>query len=147
MIAFVDPPTAASTVVAFANPAGVNTSEGRTPPKTRPTIRRPASSASDNCTGSPAARTAEPGSARPSVSAMIAIVEAVPIVLHAPTPWPRQVSSRAQAADGKEPARRASYSRHSAVPLPSRAPSNETGTRNPPVTISAGMSALASAIR
>jgi hypothetical protein len=55
---------------------------------------------------------------------MIAIVDAVPIVLHAPSPRPRHVSSRAQAADGDTPARRWSYSRHSA-----------------------GMSALASAIR
>jgi hypothetical protein len=78
---------------------------------------------------------------------MIAIVDAVPIVLHAPSPRPRQVSNRAHAVESRAPARRASYSRHSAVPLPSRSPRNKGTARNPPVTISAGMSALASAIR
>ena len=111
------------------------------------TIRRPAASASSDCRGSPEASTAEPGSASPSVSAMIAMVEAVPIVLHAPSPWPRQLSSLAQAASSSEPLRRESYSRHRAVPLPSGEPSNKAGTRNPPVTTSPGMSALASAIR
>ena len=92
MIAFVDPPTAASTVIARSNPEGVSNDEGRTSSDTRSTIRRPASSASTSCRGEPDARTAEPGSVMPSVSAMIAIVDAVPIVLHAPSPRPRQVS-------------------------------------------------------
>ncbi|HEV2257136.1 MAG TPA: hypothetical protein VGS06_28720, partial [Streptosporangiaceae bacterium] len=115
MIAFVDPPTAASTVIARSNAEGVSNDDGRASSETRPTIRRPASSASDDCKAEPDASTAEPGSVMPSVSAMIAIVDAVPIVLHAPSPRPRQVSSRAHSAEPSRPARRASYSRHSAV--------------------------------
>ena len=78
---------------------------------------------------------------------MIAIVEAVPIVLHAPSPAPRHVSSPAQSASDTRPARRSSYIRHRAVPLPSRSPRKLATGRYPPVTIRAGMSALASAIR
>ena len=147
MIAFVEPPTAASTVIALAKPAGAIKTEGRTDERTMDTIRCPAASASSDCRGSPEASTADPGSASPSVSAMIAIVDAVPIVLHAPRPWPRQFSSLAHAASSSAPPRRESYSRHKAVPLPSGEPSNKAGTRNPPVTTSPGMSALASAIR
>ena len=108
MIAFVDPPTAASTAIAFPNPAGVRNDEGRTAERAIDTIRCPAASPAASCRGSPEASTAVPGSVKPSVSAMIAIVEAVPIVLHAPSPRPRQVSSRAQAASSSEPLRRES---------------------------------------
>ena len=71
--------------------------------RTRPTIRRPASSASASCTAEPEASTADPGSVMPSVSAMIAIVDAVPIVLHAPSPRPRHVSSRAHCRRRQHP--------------------------------------------
>src|ERR1700730_12593079 len=98
MIAFVDPPTAASTVTAFRKPAELRNKEGLTDERTIDTIRSPAASANSDCRGSPAASTAKPGSVSPRVSAMIAILEAVPIVLHAPSPRPRQVSSLAQEA-------------------------------------------------
>ena len=100
-----------------------------TPP--HPPRRFPAASASSDCRGSPEASTAEPGSASPSVSAMIAMVEAVPIVLHAPSPWPRQLSSLAQDASSSAPLRRESYSRHKAVrcPAANRRTAQAPGTR------------------
>ncbi len=78
---------------------------------------------------------------------MIAMVEAVPIGLYAPSPWRRQLSSLAHAASSSKPLRRESNGRHSAVPLLTGEPSNKAGTRNPLVTTSPGMSALAQGAR
>ena len=108
MIAFVDPPMAARAAIALLKPAPVSTAEGRCPAAAMATIRRPAASALAVSRGSPVAATAVPGSIMPSVSAMIAMVDAVPIVLQGPRPCPRHVSSRAQSASPSRPARRSS---------------------------------------
>ncbi len=82
----------------------------------------------------------------PSVSARIAIVDAVPIVLQVPRPQARQRSRSRQPSSSSAPVRRWSHSRHSAVPVPIRSPRNTAGALAPEVTSTAGMSALTAPI-
>jgi hypothetical protein len=91
----------------------------------------------------PAGIVPDPGIISPSVSASSAMVDAVPMVLQAPAPQARQASRSCQSASPTRPARRSSHSRHSAVPEPIRCPRNTAGSREPPVTTTVGMSALA----
>ena len=72
--------------------------------------------------GYPAGIVAEPGIISPSVSARIAMVEAVPIVLQVPVPQARQRSSYRQPASSRQQARRSSQSRHRSLPVPMRGP-------------------------
>ena len=85
---------------------------------------------------------AAPGTIRPSASASTAIVEAVPIVLHAPQPWPSASSSSRHPASSSRPARRSSHIRHRSVPAPSARPRNIARGRAPPVTSTVGTLAL-----
>ena len=146
MIALVDPPTAASTVIARSNPAGVSSEDGRVPAATIETIRRPADSARSSAAASPDSNTAAPGSVIPSASAMIAMVEAVPIVLHAPSRAKARLEPRpvgVRHPPGPPLVVHPPQGRAAAEPDAVEA----AGRLNPPVTISAGRSALASAIR
>src|SRR5439155_958282 len=73
MTAFVEPPSAALTRIAFSNAALVRTVEIRTSPRTRSTIRRPASCASASRRESTAGVAAFCGSPRPSPSTIDAV--------------------------------------------------------------------------
>ena len=73
---------------------------------------------------------------------MIAMVEAVPMVLQVPVAQPRQRSSSCHPASSSRPARRSSHSRHRSLPVPRRRPRNVAGAREPLVTTTTGRSAL-----
>ncbi|MNV48163.1 hypothetical protein D3C71_1400560 [compost metagenome] len=81
MIAFVDPPLAIVTVIAFSIAAAVMMSRGRIPWRTSSTICLPVRS--DICLRllSGAGIAAQPGNAMPIASAIEAIVLAVPITM------------------------------------------------------------------
>ncbi len=143
MTALVEPPAACSTRIALPKAAGDSTTEGRRSLPTAATAHRPASRAAPGAAGSPAGIVLDPGIISPSASAISAIVDAVPMVLQAPGPQARQASRSRQSASVTWPARRSSHSRHSAVPEPIRRPRKMAGSRAPPVTTTAGMSALA----
>ena len=70
---------------------------------TAATARRPASAAAAGARGSPAGIVLDPGIISPSASDMIAIVEAVPIVLQAPVPQSRQRLQRPPAVVAEPP--------------------------------------------
>ncbi len=79
---------------------------------------------------------------RPSTSAKTAIVDAVPMVLHAPCPQLRHCSNAAQSASSSRPALRSSHIRQRAVPVPTGCPRNWATGRDPPVTSTVGTFAL-----
>ena len=79
--AFVDPPIAARARIAFSKEALVITSLGLRSLVTISTIRRPVLWAACNNRLSAAGVPATPGSVIPSASAIIPMVDAVPIVL------------------------------------------------------------------
>ncbi len=143
MTALVEPPAACSTRIALPNAAGDSTTEGDRSLPTAATAHRPACSAAAMAAGSPAGIVLDPGIISPSASAISAIVDAVPMVLHAPGPQARHLSRSRQPVSSSRPARRSSHSRHSAVPEPIRCPRKAAGSRAPPVTTTVGMSALA----
>ena len=72
----------------------------------------------------------------------MAMLEAVPIVLHEPWPHTRQPSNSCQSASFMAPDRCASKARHRSVPVPTRRPWKLDTGRGPAVTTSAGRSAL-----
>ena len=82
--AFVEPPSAISTVIALSNAVLVSTSAGRGPAVASSTARRPEASAACWRRASTAGIVAVPGRVIPSVSARQDIVDAVPISLQ----WP-----------------------------------------------------------
>ena len=142
MIALVEPPTACSIRIALAKAAGVRMADGRRPSRTASTAQRPAAAAAVLPLGYPAGIVPEPGIISPSVSARMAMVEAVPIVLQVPVPQARQRSRSRQPASSRRPARRSSQSRHRSLPVPMRRPRNVAGSREPLVTRTMGRSAL-----
>ena len=89
-----------------------------------------------------------PGSTpRPAPSARAprhstAIVEAVPIVLHAPSPQLSASSSSRHPSSSSRPARRSSHIRHRPVPVPIGRPRNTRTGGTPPVTRTVGTLAL-----
>ena len=87
-----------------------------------------------------------PGRAKPSTSARMPIVEAVPIVLQAPWPQESACSASRQVASSSRPDRRSSHSRHRSVPVPSLRPRSRAGGRAPAVTTSVGRLVLAAPI-
>ena len=91
--------------------------------------------------------TAVPGKAIPNASVKIAMVEAVPIVLHAPSPQARHRSNSRHCSSLSRPTRWSSQARHKSVPVPTCLPWNLATGRAPPVTMIAGRSALAAPIK
>ena len=75
MTAFVEPPKARTTVMAFSKDSKVKGEDGSD------TIRRPEATAMRGCSESAAGIDAAPGSVTPSASAADVIVDAVPIVM------------------------------------------------------------------
>ena len=96
---------------------------------------------------STAGMAALPESAMPSASVMLAIVEAVPMVLH--EPGERLIAASASRKSSRliVPAFTASDICQSAVPEPTRSPRNQPFSIGPPETRIAGMSTLAAPIR
>ncbi len=143
MTALVEPPTACSTPIALPNasrvtarpraPGPCRTARPRTGPPARAAVRPPDPPPGSTPTRAPSARAPRPSRA---------IVDAVPMVLHAPGPQARHAPAPASRRRRAGPARRSSHSRHSAVPVPIRWPRKAAGSRAPPVTSTVGMSAL-----
>ena len=144
--AFVDPPIAALTRIAFSNAALVMMAEGRRSSRTRPTITWPARCAVSYRRASTAGQVAEYGSCMPSASAIDAMVDAVPIVMQCPLERAMQPSAKTHSSWVIRPATRSSSNRHTAVPEPTSVPWYLPLSIGPPVTITAGRSTLAAAI-
>src|ERR1700734_584242 len=98
MIALVEPPMACSILMALAKAAGVRMGDGRRPAVTASAAQRPAAAAAARPRGYPAGMVAEPGIISPSVSARMAMVEAVPMGLQVPGLQARERSSSRQPA-------------------------------------------------
>src|SRR5436190_524459 len=144
--AFVDPPIAALTRIAFSNAALVMMAEGRRSSRTRPTMTWPARCAVSYRRASTAGQVAEYGSCTPSASAIDDMVDAVPIVMQCPFERAMQPSAKAHSSWVIRPATRSSSNRHTAVPEPTSVPWYLPLSIGPPVTITAGRSTLAAAI-
>ena len=144
--AFVDPPMAALTRIAFSNAALVMMAEGRSSCRTRSTITWPARCAVSYRRASTAGQVAEYGSCMPSASAIDAIVDAVPIVMQCPLDRAMQPSAKTHSSCVIRPATRSSSNRQTAVPEPTSVPRYLPLSIGPPVTITAGRSTLAAAI-
>ena len=120
--ALVDPPIAALVRIAFSNASRVRMSDGFRSSFTICTIRRPDICAITRRRESTAGIAALPDSAMPSASAMLAMVDAVPIVLHDPALRDIDASASANSAIVISPAFTASENFHRCVPDPTRSP-------------------------
>ena len=144
--AFVEPPVAAIATIALWNDSLVMTSPMVRPSRTRSTASRPvrmeASISRESVAGVPAV----PGSVMPSASAMIAIVDAVPMVLQWPLLRTMERSLFRNASCESVPARTSSLSCQTPVPQPMRCPRNIPFIIGPPGTTTAGMPTEAAAI-
>ena len=96
MMAFVEPPHACRTRIAFLKAAGVNIFEGIISSLTIFTISRPELNAETFRAGLFSGITEVPGSVNPSASTIIATEDAVPIVLQEPNPQFKQPSNSFQ---------------------------------------------------
>ncbi len=95
---------------------------------------------------STAGMAALPERAMPSASAMLAMVEAVPMVLHVPEERHMDCSASRNSSWRSLPARTASENFHRWVPEPTRSPRNQPLSIGPPETTMEGMSVEAAAI-
>ena len=144
--ALVEPPIAASVFTAFSNASRVRMVESRWSSCTMSTMRRPAMRAITLRRPSTAGKAALPGSPRPSASTMLAIVDAVPIVMQ--WPWLRcmQLSASKKSASLSVPARTCSLMLHTPVPEPRSWPRHLPLSIGPPLTPMVGRSTLAAPI-
>jgi hypothetical protein len=83
---------------------------------------------------------------RPSVSAIAAIVDAVPITMQWPLDRERQASTSAMVSSVISPARRCAQSFRASVPEPMACPLHMPRSMGPPVTMMQGTSAEAAPI-
>ena len=118
-IAFVDPPTAMSTVMAFSNDSRESTSEGLRLAQAKSTARRPQEVDIRICSLTIAGMLEAPGRQNPNASAMAPIVEAVPIVMQWPGERPIAFSNFVQSSSQRLPAHRSAQNPHTELPLPS----------------------------
>ncbi len=144
--AFVDPPMAAFTRIAFSNACLVMIRDGRRSSIARLTMRWPACWAVSRRRESAAGQAADPGSCMPSASAMHAIVEAVPMVMQWPQDLAMPLSATTHSSCVIRPAASSCSNRQMCVPDPTSAPRYLPFSIGPPVTMMAGRSALAAAI-
>ncbi len=107
-IAFVLPPIAMSTRIAFSNASRVRMRLGRRSSATISTIRFPVASASARRRESGAGIAALPGSVMPRDSAIEAIVDAVPMTMQCPDEREKQLSSSHHDSSSSRPARNSS---------------------------------------
>ena len=134
---------AAWTRIAFSKLSTVTMSLGRSPRRARATAWRPARRAKAVRSGLAAGSSALPGKARPSASAMICMVEAVPMKLQAP-----QLGQAFRLAHSSLAASISPRS-YLALYIPSCSSVSRSGPACmvPPVTTTAGMFTRASPIR
>ena len=146
MTALVEPPIAASVLMAFSKASRVRICEILISCLTKSTMRLPAIRASTLRLPSTAGYAALPGRPRPSASTMLAIVDAVPMVMQCP--WLRcmQLSASKNSSNLSVPARTCSLMLHTPVPLPSSPPRHLPLSIGPPETPMVGKSALAAPI-
>ena len=122
MIALVEPPMASTVVIALRNAASVSMSPSLTSSHTISTIRRPVCAAITACRESAAGIEAAPGSVRPSASAALVIVDAVPIVMQCPGERAMPFSISCQSCCVITPARSSAQYFQTSEPEPSVAP-------------------------
>ena len=104
--ALVEPLVACSTTEALRSAAVVRISRGRGPPaRAISTARLPVASAMRMRSADTAGAVAAPGSVKPSVSAMHAMVEAVPITMQVPEVGISWSCARSRLASSSAPAR------------------------------------------
>ena len=120
--ALVDPPIAPLVRIAFSKAGFVRMSEGFRSSLTICTMRRPDSCAITRRRLSTAGIAALPDSAMPSASAMLAMVDAVPIVLQVPVERDMEASASRNSACVISPAFTASENFHRWVPDPTLSP-------------------------
>ena len=143
----VEPPSAMSARIALSKAAAVRISEGLGPRASAiSTARRPDISASARRRESAAGIAALPGRARPSVSAIAAMVDAVPITMQCPAERERQASISDHTSSVISPARFWAHILRASVPEPSSWLHHMPRSIGPPVTMIAGTSAEAAPI-
>ena len=121
-IALVDPPIASSTLSAFSTDAVVTMRSGVRPSAASATARAPVASPARNRSAWTAGIAAVPGSVMPSVSAMQAMVLAVPITAQVPAVVASPFSTSAISSPEIDPARYIPQKRRQSVQAPSRSP-------------------------
>src|SRR3954468_18244027 len=120
-IALVEPDVACKTTEAFFSAALVRSSLGLGPPVLAiSAARRPVASAKRQRSDDTAGAVADPGSMKPRVSAMQAIVEAVPITMQVPEVGMSWSWARSRFGPSRVPARYAAQSRRQSVQAPRR---------------------------
>ena len=122
MIALVEPPMASSTRSAFSMAAGVRICAGVTRERASATAASPVASAARSRSACTAGMAAVPGSAIPSVSAMQAIVLAVPMTAQVPAVVARLPSMSWICSLLISAARYFAQKRRQSVQAPSRSP-------------------------
>ena len=145
--ALVEPPMAPFTRIAFSNAWRVRICEMRMSSCTSATARRPASCASALRRESTAGIAALPAIAMPSASAMLAMVDAVPMVMQWPGLRDMPDSASAKSAGDMLPARSSSENLNTSVPEPSARPRKRPVSIGPPESTIVGRSQLAAPMR
>ncbi len=143
----VDPPSAAFSRTALAKAARVRMRDIVSFSCTIATARLPASKASACRRASTAGMAPLPGSAMPSASHRLAMVEAVPMVMQEPALRDIAASAAMNSAMDMVPAATACLKRITSVPEPSALPFQRPESMGPPETMMAGRSTLAAPIR
>ena len=139
--ALVEPPTAPSTTPALRKPALVRIRSGVNPSAAISTILRPERVPTRRRSPLGAGAVADPGTARPSTSAMMASVDAVPMTMHVP---PVGASTRVAAsisASLTSPALRPAHMRRQSVHAPTRSPRQCEAIIGPATTSRTGLPA------
>ena len=131
------------TRMALSNASRVMICDGRISLSASSTILRPLVSAMARRRASLASRVDVPGSIMPSASETAAMVDAVPITLHAPAEQDMHSSSSCQSLSEILPVRYWSQYFHMSVPLPISTPRHVVELLGPPLTWMVGRFVLA----
>ena len=122
MIALVEPPSASSTLSAFSTDFGVMILSGVSDEPASSTARRPVASAARSRSACTAGIAAVPGRTMPSVSAMQAMVLAVPMTAQVPAVVASRPSMSSISSAPMPPARYCAQKRRQSVQAPRRWP-------------------------
>ena len=117
-IALVEPPMANCVVIAFSNDSRERILHGLRFSHAISTAMRPVATASRLCSATTAGTELAPGRVKPRASAMQAIVDAVPMVMHVPAERAMQFSISVQSPSHRLPAHLSAQYFHASVPLP-----------------------------
>ena len=142
----VEPPIAALARIALAKAVRVSTFDMRRSSRTISTIRRPDRCARRKRRESTAGIAAFSGSDMPSASTMLAMVEAVPMVMQLPLERCMQASASVNSSCDRVPARTISDISITPVPEPTGLPRQLPDSDGPPDTPIVGRSTLAAPI-